>query len=106
MAASATAVRAVAEAIVDLDAIAHNTELLARRARPAATMVVVKADAFGHGVLPVARTALSHGATWLGVTSVAEAMQIRAAGIDAPMLAWLYGFDEDFSPAIAANVDL
>jgi len=68
--------------------------------------VVVKADAFGHGVLPVARTALAHGATWLGVTSVAEAMRIRAAGIDAPMLAWLYGFDEDFAPAIAADVEL
>ncbi|GAA2625837.1 alanine racemase [Dactylosporangium fulvum] len=97
----------VAEAVVDLDAIAHNTRLLAGLAAPrAGTMVVVKANAFGHGVLPVARTALANGASWLGVTSIAEALELRAAGIDAPVLAWLYAHDDDFAGAIRAGVDL
>ena len=94
------------EAVVDLDAIAHNTALLAKRAPHAATMAVVKADAFGHGLLPVARTALAHGASWLGVTSVAEALQVRAAGIEAPLVAWLFGPDDDFAAAVAEGVDL
>lgn len=98
---------AVAEAVVDLDAVAHNTRLLAGLAAPgAATMAVVKADGFGHGVLPVARTVLASGATWLGVTSIAEARQVRAAGIDAPMLAWLYGTGDDFGWAVGHGVDL
>jgi alanine racemase len=96
----------VAEAVVDLDAIAHNTALLAQRAGHAATMAVVKADAFGHGLIPVAQTALAHGATWLGVTSVGEALQVRAAGIDAPLVAWLFGPDDDFATAVTARVDL
>jgi alanine racemase len=96
----------VAEALVDLDAIAGNAALLARKAPGAALMAVVKADAFGHGLLPVARTALAHGATWLGVTTVAEALAVRRADIEAPMLAWLYGTDDDFATAIAASVDL
>jgi alanine racemase len=97
----------VAEAVVDLDAVAHNTRLLAGLAAPgAATMAVVKADGFGHGVLPVARTVLASGATWLGVTSITEARQVRDAGIDAPVLAWLYGTDDDFAWAAGHEVDL
>ena len=98
---------AVAEAVVDLDAVAHNTRLLAGLAAPgAATLAVVKADAFGHGLLPVARTVLAGGATWLGVTSITEARQVREGGIDAPLLAWLYGADDDFAWAVRHDVDL
>lgn len=57
-----------AEIIVDLDAIAHNTALIADTARTT-VMAVVKADAFGHGLVPVARTVLAHGAHWLGSAS-------------------------------------
>ncbi len=101
----------IAEAVVDLDAIAHNAALLAERAlidgdHPSALMAVVKADAFGHGLVPVAQAALKAGASWLGVTSVSEALAVRDAGIDAPMLAWLYGTDDDFVTAIEAGVDL
>jgi alanine racemase len=101
----------IAEAVVDLDAIAHNAALLAGRAlmdgdHPSALMAVVKADAFGHGLIPVAQAALKGGASWLGVTSVGEALAVRDAGIDAPMLAWLYGTDDDFVAAIEAGVDL
>ncbi|HEX4700537.1 MAG TPA: alanine racemase [Pseudonocardiaceae bacterium] len=100
-----TAVTSLGEAVVDLAAIAHNTEVLAGYTR-GELMAVVKADGFGHGMLPVARTALAHGASWLGVTSLVEAAQLRAAGITAPLLSWLHLPDEDFGPAVATDVDL
>ncbi|MEV5544147.1 alanine racemase [Saccharopolyspora shandongensis] len=105
---AACAVRqdALVEAVVDLDAIAHNTELIVRAAAPAAVMAVVKADAFGHGMVPVARTALVHGASWLGVATTAEALHLRAAGITAPLLSWLHSPYEDFRAAILADVEL
>jgi alanine racemase len=102
---SRVGVSPAAEAVVDLAAIAHNTEVLAACAK-SATMAVVKADGFGHGMLPVARTTLAHGATWLGVTSLAEAYELRAEGITAPVLSWMHLPDEDFGPAILADVDL
>jgi alanine racemase len=71
---------------VDLDAIAHNVRTLAAEVAPAALMAVVKADAYGHGAVPVARTAVAAGATWLGVALVEEAVQLREAGITAPVL--------------------
>lgn len=95
----------LAEAVIDLDAIAHNTRVLAGLTG-ADLLAVVKADAFGHGFLEIARTTLSAGARWLGVTSQAEALRLRAAGIDAPVLSWLHAPDEDFGPAIAARIDL
>jgi alanine racemase len=94
------------ELIVDLDAIASNTEVLARRSGSAEVMAVVKADAYGHGLVPSARAALHGGATWLGVALLDEALQLRAAGVDAPMLAWLVGPGENWADAVAANVDL
>jgi len=96
------------EAHVDLDALAHNVDLLAGLARHsgAATMAVVKADGYGHGAVDVARTALASGATWLGVCTLGEAAELRAAGIDAPVLSWLHLPDEDFAPAVADRVDL
>jgi alanine racemase len=99
------AVAALGEAVVDLAAIAHNTEVLAELSR-GELMAVVKADGFGHGMIEVASTVLAHGATWLGVTSLAEAARLRAAGITAPVLSWLHLPDEDFRPAIAAGVEL
>ena len=96
----------MAEVVVDLGAIAHNTALLAQAAAPAQVMAVVKADAFGHGAVPVARTALAHGATWLGVTSAAEALALRRAGIDAPLLMWLYPPNATFDEVLRAGVDV
>jgi alanine racemase len=92
-------------AVVHLDAVAHNTALFAG-ATTAEVMAVVKADGFGHGAVPVATAALASGATWLGVTTVAEALHLRAAGITAPILSWLHGPHEDFGPAVLAGVDL
>jgi alanine racemase len=95
----------LAEAVVDLGAIAHNAAVL-RRAAGVPVMAVVKADAFGHGAVPVARAALAGGATWLGVATLAEALHLRADGIDAPVLAWLYRADEDLLPAVRAGITL
>ncbi|MBN7459575.1 alanine racemase, partial [Mycobacteroides abscessus subsp. abscessus] len=79
-----------AQAVIDLGAIAHNVKLLREHAGTARLMTVVKADGYGHGAVRVARAALAAGADELGVTSIAEALQIRAAGLDAPLLAWLH----------------
>jgi alanine racemase len=119
---TAIGVTALAEAIVDLDAIAANARLLAaagtRRDTGTATrdtgstgagpelMAVVKADGFGHGLVPAARAALAGGATWVGVTSVHEALQIRAAGITAPVLSWLNPPGADFAALLSADVDV
>lgn len=89
----------------DLDAVAANTRLFAARV-PGALMAVVKADGFGHGGAAVARTALAHGASWLGVTSIEEALTLRAGGATAPILSWLNTVDADFTAAIGERVDL
>ena len=96
----------MAEAVVDLGAVAHNTALLARAAAPGGLMAIVKADGFGHGMAEVARTALAHGAGWLGVTSVAEALALRREGIDAPVLMWMFWPGEDLEPVLRARVDV
>jgi alanine racemase len=71
---------------IDLDAIGANVRTLAELANPAALMAVVKADGYGHGAVPVAHAALDAGATWLGVALVEEGAELRAAGIDAPVM--------------------
>ena len=97
-----------AEACVDLDAIRHNLGLLAGRAARsgAETMAVVKADGYGHGVLPVAHAALASGASWLGTCSLAEALELRRAGITARLFSWLDSPDVDFAAAIVADIDV
>jgi alanine racemase len=96
---------ALAEAVIDLDAIAANVRTIAEVTRTD-LMAVVKADGFGHGAVPVARAALAAGATWLGVTAAAEALALRQAGVAAPILSWLHRADEDFGPLVAAGVDV
>ena len=71
---------------VDLDAIRDNVRGLVALAAPAGVLATVKADAYGHGAVPVARAALDAGATWLGVAFVEEGVELREAGIDAPIL--------------------
>lgn len=72
---------------IDLSAIAANVALARRLAGPEAqVMAVVKADAYGHGAVPVARAALDAGATWLGVAIPDEAVPLRAAGITSRIL--------------------
>ena len=71
---------------IDHGAIRHNAALLRRVAAPAELCAVVKADAYGHGAVEVARAALEGGATWLAVATADEGAQLRAAGIGAPVL--------------------
>jgi alanine racemase len=71
---------------VDLGAIRHNVHTLKRRAGDARLMAVVKANAYGHGAVPVARAALEAGADSLAVVTVEEGAEIRSAGIEAPIL--------------------
>ena len=85
--------------VVDLDAVASNVDSLARRTGTP-VLAVVKADAYGHGLVPVARAALSGGAAWLGVAQLDEALRLREAGVDAPVLAWL--LSGDAAPVAAA----
>ena len=95
-----------ARAVVDLDAIRGNAAALVERAAPAAVMAVVKADGYGHGLVPSARAALAGGATWLGVAQVDEALALRAAGIDAPILTWLYAPGAPLDQVVAAGIDV
>jgi alanine racemase len=97
---------AAAEAVVDLDAIAHNVRLLREHARSAQVMAVVKADGYGHGAVAVGRTALAAGADELGVATIDEALALRRAGIDSPVLAWLHAPGTDFGPALEADVQV
>jgi alanine racemase len=96
----------IAEAVVDLEAIAHNVRVLREHAGPAQVMAVVKADGYGHGATRSARTALAAGAAELGVATIAEALELRADGITAPVLAWLHRPGTDFAPALAADVQI
>jgi alanine racemase len=95
-----------AAAVVDLDAIAHNVRRLGERSGSAAVMAVVKADGYGHGLLPSARAALAGGAAWLGVAQLAEGLALRAAGITAPVLAWLTVPGDRFEAAVRAGIDI
>lgn len=95
-----------ARAVVDLDAIRRNVAALAERARGAEVMAVVKADGYGHGLLPSARAALAGGATWLGVAQVDEALALRAAGVEARVLTWLYAPGAPLADALRADVDV
>jgi alanine racemase len=96
----------LAEAVVDLGAIAHNVRVLREHAGDAQVMAVVKADGYGHGATQVARTALTAGAAELGVATVDEALALRADGITAPVLAWLHPPGIDFGPALLADVEI
>lgn len=91
---------------IDLDAIAANVEQLRRGVGRAEVMAVVKADGYGHGMVPAARAALRGGATWLGVAFVEEALGLRGAGIDVPILAWLSSPQTDLAAAAAAGIDV
>jgi alanine racemase len=95
-----------ARATVDLDAIRHNVEVLRQHAGSAAVMAVVKADGYGHGLLPSARAAMSGGASWLGVAQLSEAIALRDNGIHVPVLSWLHVPGSDFTAAVAADIDL
>jgi alanine racemase len=94
-----------AEVRIDLDAIRDNVATL-RASTAAEVMAVVKGDGYGHGMLPSARAALAGGATWLGVCTLDEALELRRGGITAPVLAWLVAPGLPLHDGVAAGVDL
>jgi alanine racemase len=94
-----------AEVLIDLGAIKENIKyLMAKSGKPA--LAVVKADGYGHGLLPVAKSALSAGASWLGVALLEEARALRQGGISAPIIAWLTPITDDFESAINEDIDI
>ncbi|MFI8567839.1 alanine racemase [Rhodococcus sp. NPDC078407] len=95
-----------AVASVDLDAVGHNVRLLRQFAGDAAVMAVLKADGYNHGAVEVAHAAVEAGVQELGVTTIGEALELRAAGIGVPVLAWLHRTDSDYDAAIAAQVGI
>ncbi len=95
-----------ARATIDLAAIRDNVTALRSRTT-AEVLAVVKADAYGHGLVPCAAAAVQAGASWLGTALLQEALELRAAGITEPrMLAWLMGPGEAWAEAIAADIDV
>jgi alanine racemase len=94
-----------AEARIDLDRIKANIKHL-KEVSGAPVMAVVKADAYGHGLLPVAQAALDAGASMLGVALLEEAITLRKAGITAPILAWLVPPGSDFELAVDNQIEL
>ncbi|HEX7405300.1 MAG TPA: alanine racemase [Candidatus Nanopelagicaceae bacterium] len=94
-----------AQVEIDLSAIAANIERLIVHAG-VPLLAVVKADAYGHGLIPVANTAIDTGAQWLGVALLEEALSLRHAGIRVPILAWMVPPGSDYASAIEAGIDL
>jgi alanine racemase len=96
-----------AEAIVDLDAIRGNVATL-KAGTSAEVLAVVKADGYGHGLIASARASLDGGATWLGTATIDESLALRADGITAPMLAWLWtpGEFDAVRKTVDADIDL
>lgn len=93
----------LATRVVDHAAIARNIARV-RQITGTSIMAVVKADGFGHGWFEVATTAIAAGAEWLGVATVDEAIAIRHAGIDTPVLCWLADPWADLLEAVRVGV--
>jgi len=96
----------VTSVAVDSRTASRSTATLVTRAGSAATMAVVKADGYGHGMIPCAQAALDGGATWLGVAVIEEALALRAAGFTVPVMSWLMSPGEPLGAALTADIDL
>lgn len=94
------------EAVIDVAAFQRNVRELSSLVAPSQVMVAVKANAYGHGMLPLAQAAVDAGATSLAVLEVPAALELRAAGITVPLFAWLHSRNTDFAAAAKARVDL
>jgi alanine racemase len=95
-----------ATAVIDLGALARNVERIKSHVAGPEVMVIVKADGYGHGLVPSAKAAVAGGATWLGVALLQEAITLRAAGVTARILAWLYTVDDQLAECIERDVDI
>ena len=93
------------EILIDLKALKENLKRIKAEAG-VPVLAVVKADAYGHGLIPCAKAAVEAGADYLGVALLEEAFALREAGIKAPVLAWLNPPGLDFAKAVSLNIDL
>jgi len=93
------------EAVIDTSAISANVRHL-RRLTASDVIAVVKADGYGHGAVRSARAALEGGAQRIGVSDIDEALALRRAGIDAPLVAWLHAPGARFAEAAARGIEL
>jgi len=95
-----------AEAQIDLGVVRDNVTGLRKHVGAAELMSVVKSDAYGHGMIPVARAALAGGAGWLGVIRIEEALALREAGLTARVLCLMSVPGGRHEEAIRQGVDL
>jgi alanine racemase len=91
---------------IDTDALARNAEVIATLVRPAGVMVMVKSNGYGHGIRIAAQAALDGGAAWLGVYTPQEALGLRAAGFDTPILVVGWSPPSMIGDLVAAGVDV
>ena len=94
-----------AEARIDVNHLASNIALLKSKSKTA-LMAVVKADAYGHGLLGVGLSVEQAGADWLGVALLEEAITLRTHGVRIPILAWLVSPGSDFKSAVDHDIDI
>ena len=93
-------------AYVDLAAIRDNVKVLQNLAKNSEVMAVVKADAYGHGLIPVARAARQGGATWLGTALLEEAISLRNSGDSGRILTWLGSPNDKWQECIDLGIDI
>ena len=91
---------------IDHENLRHNIRVLSEVVAPSEVMLAVKTNAYGHGLVDVAQTALKSGATALAVLEVTAGVTLRENGVTAPLFAWLLGDDEDFLLASKHNIEL
>jgi alanine racemase len=90
---------------ISLSAIKQNYKSIKSRTT-ADVLAVVKADAYGHGLIPVSKALEEAGADWFGTALLEEAINLRKAGILKPIISWLTPLGEDFKSAIDLDIDL
>ena len=93
-------------AYVDLEAIRDNVKVLQNLAKNSEVMAVVKADAYGHGLVPVAKAARQGGATWLGTALLEEAISLRNSGDSGRILTWLGSPNDKWQECIDLGIDI
>ncbi len=95
-----------AELCIDLDSYRNNLEVMTRLASGADVMAIVKANAYGHGMIDCARAAREVGVGWLGVATPAEALSLRAAGDSGPLFCWLASPGAPYTQLISGGIDV
>ena len=93
-------------ATIDLAALSRNVRTLKAAVGGPDLMAVVKADAYGHGLVPCAQAAVAGGAGWLATALLSEAITLRDAGLTVPTLAWLHTVGDRFQECVAKGIDI